>query len=47
MEVDFVTKYLEETRNFLVNANLPRGILNTKEGLPQDTEAIQELGLTT
>ena len=47
MEVDFVTRYLKETRNFLVSANLPRGILNTKEGIPQDIEAIQDLGLTT
>ena len=40
MEVDFVTRYLEETRTFLIDANLPRGILNKTEALPQDMEAI-------
>ena len=40
-------RYLLETRDFLVSANLPSGIMQAGGKLPSDKQIMKELGLKT
>lgn len=47
MDSDQVTRYLLETRDFLINSDIPKQMLQTGSKLPSDKQMIRELGLTT